>query len=191
MLCLALPLLVGQVQAQPFDYAAFKAAHLDPRSDPALVRALDRLYLDSPTLRTMLAGFAKAHPLVILGLGTTEAKDYGLLVVHRTAERYLIEVLVQSRLVVLGYDSYEPWLGSLLFVLDEVCNGADLTSLADGNWLLPANSQTTFWKNQHWLRLELAAATTQPRLRLTNRLMYLYAVFVHGPQVPVALKQLF
>lgn len=193
MLFLALPLLAGQVQVQPqaFDYAAFKATRLDPRSDPALVKALDRLYLDCPSIRAMLAGFATAHPLVILGLGTFEEKDYGRLVVHRTAERYLIEVQAQSRLVVLGYDSIEPWLGSLLFVLDEVCNGTDLTSLADGNWLLPPNSQATFWKHQRGLRVELNAAATQPRLRLTMRLMYQYAVFVHGPQVPTALKQLF
>lgn len=180
MLLLALPMPASQVQTQAFDYTAFKAAHLDPRSDPALVKALDRLQQDCPSFRTMLAAFSQAQPLVTLCLGTTEVPDYGRFIVHRTADRYLIEVLVQSRLVTLGYDSYEPWLGSLLFVLNEVCNGADLTRQGNGRWLLPPNAQATFWKNQRWLRLELNAATSTPRLKLTLHLMNQYATFVLG-----------
>jgi hypothetical protein len=165
-------------QPQAFDWANFKATRLHPQSDPALRMALDRLFQDCPSFRALLAAFAGDQPSVRLLLETTEEKDYGGFVLHRTAGDYLIRVKVQARLVDLGYDSFEPWLGSLLFVLADLCRGRDVTQLSNGNWLLDPSAEATFWKNQRWLRLELNRATTKPRLKLTLHLMNQYGVFV-------------
>ena len=174
------PAALVQAEARPFDFAAWKLAHVDPQSNPALVAALDRLHQDCPGFRAMLAAFAADQPRTSVLLGTMTERSYGQLGIVKVQDGFLIHVGVQAKLVDLGFDSYEPWLGSLLFALAEVSRADNVVQRKDQNYRFNSHVQDVFWSAQTSLRIEFEKAPSAARPRLTLNYRDLFKHYVLG-----------
>ena len=178
----------AQVESLPFDFGTFKATRVHPKSDPTLIAALNRLYEDSPSFRVMLARFAKEEPKVVLYFECMEEKTLGLLLIKNTSENYLITVCVQGKLARLGFDSIEPWLGSLLFGLVEICHKDGVIESKTSYYVFDSSTESHMWNYQQELRKELGKANSLPKLNLAPNGMLLYRTLVLGQRYDLGVQ---
>jgi hypothetical protein len=170
----AQPPVTDQPAAQAFDYNAFKLGHVHLKSDPSLLAALDRLYQDSPSFRILLARFATEQPKVILHFEPIEEPSFGMLIIQKTNDNYLITLGVQTKPRRLGLDSAEPWLGLILYGLFEISRKDGVFQVSEHRYLFHRSVESHMWNYQQNLRGELRTAGTEPRLVLTGNGKLLY-----------------
>ena len=188
MILIIPPTVSAQVESLPFDFRAFKATRIHPKSDPCLMAALNRLYEDSPSFRVMLARFEKEEPKVILHFECMEERTLGFLLIETTSDNYLITVGVQGKLARLGFDSLEPWLGLLLFGLFEICHKDGVVETKTSHYVFDSSTESHMWNYQQELRKELGKANSQPKLNLAPNGILLYRTLVLGQRYDLGVQ---
>lgn len=158
--------LMAQVPPAPFGFSESQAQRIRPDTEPHLLAALNRLYADAPSFRTLLEDFTRAEPDISLLFLSTEAKTPGTLVLRPLGQGYQVTLFVQTKLVRLNLDAYEPWLASILFCLREVCRSDRAHLVVGGEYRISPDVLNRSARFQETIRSELKRAPSLPPLRL-------------------------
>ena len=178
MFPLPIPYIQIQNDVKVFDFEFFKSTRVHPDSDHKLQLALARLYQDCPTFRVMISDFSKEQSNISLLLTTTVKRTFGTVQIDKTPNGYLITVFTQTKLANAGFDSIEPWLGSILFALLEFTRRDGVQKISPNRYLFDDKIEASMWFFQQKIRDELKKSKTIPKLKIADNGKVLYNVTI-------------